>query len=451
MPSQSVSRARGTNSRRPKKLTDYFLRKTTDATTLTRSSSPLSSLSSSPAPVTDRGSFRKDEPAVPNTLSTTRKSSRLSTMKNGDFDISLGPSDGTSASTKSVSKSSTASLPSVSAGASSLKHHCKPLNEPRTTRYRTRQTGSDGASSSRRQQAPSTKPRSISLQVSPAKPSTKRKKPPSCDSGAEESDDGIYIPLVTLSSPSVMKENLPPTQDDRPLISPALKKLRIDRTCSVVYAPSSLSEEHELTLPPSVKQLPEVRENVQRWRSSSISFPPPPSPDVEMEDASVQGYVNDESMEDDFVPSSQSQPCLESISRLLPTPSPELPVETLSKTLLLTSSPLTSLGTTPAHRSPLTPSLPPCRSNVHYRPLSPPPSDFPEETMPDTVEDDDDVIARLKAEVAAELVLDPPDSDGPSVPGDLSDDSSSEDELGWSPALTKASTFVRIFYTHSQT
>lgn len=253
-----------------------------------------------------------------------------------------------------------------------------------------------------------------------------------------------------------MKENLPPTQDDRPLLSPALKKLRVDLTCSAVYAPSSLSEEHELTLPPSVKQLPEVRENVQRWRSTSISFPPPPPPEVEMEDVSFQGDVDDEPMEDDFIPSSQSQPYLESHSHILPTPSPELPVETFSRVVSLASSPLTSLGTTPAHQSPLTPpppSSPPCRLNTNYRPLSPPPSDFPEEAMVDTVEEDDDdvVIARLKAEVAAELALDLPDSDGPSMPGDLSDDSSSEEELRWSPTFTKTSTWVQTFYIYSQT
>jgi hypothetical protein len=71
--------------------------------------------------------------------------------------------------------------------------------------------------------------------------------------------------------------------------------------------------------------------------------------------------------------------------------------------------------------------------------LSPPSSDFPEELMPDVLEDDDYIIARLKAEVAAELALDLQDSDGMSVPGDLSDDSSSDEELRWSPAPTKAS------------
>lgn len=244
-----------------------------------------------------------------------------------------------------------------------------------------------------------------------------------------------------------MKENLPPVQDDRPSLSPASKRLKLGPTCSAVYAPSSLSEEHELTLPPSVKRLPEVRENVRRWRATSISFPPPPLPDVEMEDVSVQGDIDDEPMEDDPIPSSQSQPYLESISRILPTPSPELPAETLSKFVSLTSSSLTPLETTPAHQSPTTPpppSSPPRKSSVSYRPLSPPPSDFPEEPMADVVEDHDDFIARMKAEVAAEVALNLPDSDGLSVPGDLSDDSSSEEELRWSPAPTKASTTTPI-------
>ena len=69
-----------------------------------------------------------------------------------------------------------------------------------------------------------------------------------------------------------MKEILPPAQDNRPSLSPALKKLKLGPTHSVTYVPSSLSEEHELTLPPSVKRLPEIRENVQRWRAASISF-----------------------------------------------------------------------------------------------------------------------------------------------------------------------------------
>lgn len=242
-----------------------------------------------------------------------------------------------------------------------------------------------------------------------------------------------------------MKENLPPTQDDRTSMPPALKKLKLAPACSLVYVPSSLSEEHELTLPPSVKRLPEVKENVRRWRASSISFPPLPPPDAEMDGVSVQGDVDDELMEDDFVPSSQSQPCLESVSCILPTPSPELPAETLSKMVSSVSSPLTSLETTPAHQSLLTPPPPSSqhKSSASYRPLSPPPSDLPEECMPDVVENDDDVIARLKAEVAAELALGLQDSDGLSVPGDLSDDSSSEEELRWSPAPTKASTCVQ--------
>ena len=61
--------------------------------------------------------------------------------------------------------------------------------------------------------------------------------------------------------------------------------------------------------------------------------------------------------------------------------------------------------------------------------------------MVDAIEDDDDVIARLKAEVAEELALDQPDSDGLSLP-DISDDSSSEEELRLSPVTRKASTCV---------
>jgi hypothetical protein len=191
-----------------------------------------------------------------------------------------------------------------------------------------------------------------------------------------------------------------------------------------------------------VKRLPEVRENVQRWRTFSISFPSPPPPDVEMEDASGQGDVDGEPMDGDFVPSSQSQPYLESVSCILPTPSPELPVETLSAVM---SSSLTPLETSPAHQSPVAsppPSSPPRKSSVSYRPLSPPPSDFPEEPMVDTIQDDDDIIARLKAEVAAELALDQPDSDRFSVGDTVSDDSSSEEELRWSPGPGKTSTCV---------
>jgi hypothetical protein len=278
----------------------------------------------------------------------------------------------------------------------------------------------------------------------------KRKKPPSCNSDVEELDDVVYVPRVTLPSPSAIKENLPPTQNDWPSLSPASKKLKLGPTCSVIYAPSSLSEEHELTLPPSVKRLPEVRENVQRWRASSISFPPPPPPDIEMEDASAQGDADDEPMDDDFVPSSQSQPYLESISCTLPTPSPEMPVETLAAVMSPAPSSLTPLGSTPAHQSPVAsppPSSPLRKSSISYRPLSPPPSDLPEESMIDAIEDDDDVIARLKAEVAEELALDQPDSDGLSLP-DISDDSSSEEELHLSPVTRKASTCV-YFLLHS--
>lgn len=244
-----------------------------------------------------------------------------------------------------------------------------------------------------------------------------------------------------------MKENLPPVQDNRPSLSPPTKKLKLGPTCSAVYVPSSLSEEHELTLPPSVKFLPEVRESVQRWRASSLSFTLPPPPDVEMEDVSVQGDVDDELMDDDFVPSSQSQPYLDSVSCTLPTPSPKLPVETLSVVMSSEPSSLTPLGTTPAHQSPVTPpSSPPRKSSVSYRPLSPPPSDFLEEPMSDAIEDDDDVIARLKAEVAAELALEQPDSDRLSMADTVNDDSSSEEELHWSPGPMKASTCVYFFF-----
>jgi len=243
-----------------------------------------------------------------------------------------------------------------------------------------------------------------------------------------------------------MKENLRPVQNDRPSLSPASKKLKLGPACSIVYAPSSLSEEHELTLPPSVRRLPEIKENVQRWRTSSISFPLPPPPDVEMEDVSAQGDVGDESMDDDFVPSSQSQPYLESISCVLPTPSPELPVGALTATISPAPSSLTPLGSTPAHQSPVAsppPSSPPRRSSVSYRPLSPPPSDLPEDPMADASEDDADFIERLKAEVAAQYSL-PPDSDGMSLP-DMSDDSSSEEELHWSLGARKTSTCAFTF------
>lgn len=247
----------------------------------------------------------------------------------------------------------------------------------------------------------------------------------------------------------MVKENLPPVQDDRPSLSPATKKLKLGPTCSVVYAPSSLSEEHELTLPPSARRLPEVRENVQRWRASSISFPLQPPPDVEMEDVSAHGDVDYEPMDDDFVPSSQSQSYLESASCILPTPSPELPVETLAAVMSPAPSSLTPLGSTPAHQSPVTlppPSSPLRKPNASYRPLSPPPSDIPEEPMVDATQDDGDVIARLKAEVDAELALNPPHSDGLSSP-DMSDDSSSEEELYWSPHPRKASTCVYTFFS----
>ena len=64
--------------------------------------------------------------------------------------------------------------------------------------------------------------------------------------------------------------------------------------------------------------------------------------------------------------------------------------------------------------------------------------------MADAVEDDDDIIARLKAEVAAELALDQPDSDRFSMGDTVSDDSSSEEELHWSPGPRKASTCVYL-------
>ena len=307
---------------------------------------------------------------------------------------------------------------------------------------------SNGAPSSGRLLTPSTKTRSVSLQVSPAKPATKRKKPSGYDSDTEEPEGVVYVPRVTFSSPSVTKENLPPVQNDRPSLSPASKRLKIDPTCPILYAPSSISEEHELTLPPSVRRLPEVRENVQRWRASSISFPLPPPPDVEMEDISAQDDFDDVPMDDAFVPSSQSQPYLESVSRILPTPSPELQVEALATVMSPALSSLTPLESTPARRSPVTlpsPSSPPRKSSASYRPLSPPPSDLPEEPMADS-EDDDDFIAQLKAEVAAELAL-PADSKGMTFSdSDVSDDSSSEEELHWSPGAGKASTCVRTFH-----
>ena len=265
------------------------------------------------------------------------------------------------------------------------------------------------------------------------------------DSDVEEPHGVVYVPRAIFPSPPVMKENLPPAEDDRPSLSPASKKLKLDPTRSVLFAPSSLSEEHELARPSFVKQLPEVRENVQRWRASSTSFPLLPLSDIEMEDVPAQGDVDDEPMDDYFVPSSQSQPYLESVSFILPTPSPELPAETLTAVMSPAPSSLTPLGSTPARHSPATSpplSSPPRKSSVSYRPLSPPPSDFPEEPMADTIEDDDDVIDRLKAEVAAELALDPEESDRLSVP-DMSDDSSSEEEVRLFPR--KASTCVYGF------
>lgn len=266
------------------------------------------------------------------------------------------------------------------------------------------------------------------------------------DSDVEEPHGVVYVPRAIFPSPPVMKENLPPEEDDRPSLSPASKKLKLDSTRSVLFAPSSLSEEHELARPSFVKQLPEVRENVQRWRASSTSFPLLPLSDIEMEGVSAQGDVDDEPMDDYFVPSSQSQPYLESVSFILPTPSPELPAETLTAVMSPAPSSLTPLGSTPTLHSPATSpplSSPPRKSSVSYRPLSPPPSDLPEEPMADIIEeDDDDVIDRLKAEVAAELALDPEESDRFSVP-EVSDDSSSEEEVRLSPR--KASTCVYVF------
>jgi hypothetical protein len=455
MPPQRVNKAGAKNSRQPKKLTDYFLRKTADAATSTRSSSPLSSLSSSPAPVSDRVSSKKDVLAAPATTSTIRKSSRLSVLKSGDTAIYSVPSVHTSATNKSVG---TTSVSSISVGAPSLKPGSKPQNGPRGTRYRTRQANSNDASSSKRQPPPSTKSRHISLQVSPSKPSAKRKKPSSCNSDVEESDDVANVPRVALSNPSVMKENFPPAHGDRLSLSPASKKLKVGPTCSVLVAPSSLSEEHELTPPSSAKRLPEVEESVRRWRASSISFPVLSPPDIEMKDVYAQDDIDDKPMEEDFVPSSQSQPNLESNYRILPTPSPELPTENLSKFVSPASSSLTPLETTPARQSPATPpppSSPLRKSSVSYRPLSPPPSDFPEEPMTDTIEDDDGFIARLKAQVNAQVATDlalplpTPDSDGISVPEDLSDDSSSEEELRWSSAATKASTCAQTSLLNS--
>jgi len=444
MASKRTTRAANVAQKQTKKLTDYFSRKSTDPTTSTRSTSPMSSLSSSPAPVSDRGSAKNEVLTVPAALFTTRKSSRLSALKGSDITISPASSTRTSASSKSFGRGSTTSVSSISVRSSSRKPELTPSNEPRVTRYRTRQTDSNGASSSKR---PLSKPRPASLQVAPAKPATKRKKPSGYDSDAEEPEGVVYVPRITFPGPPVMKENLRPAQNDRPSLSPASKKLKTGPTCSVVFAPSSWSEEHELIRPPPVKRLPEVRENVQRWRASSTSFPLPPPPDVEMEDVSAQGGHDDEPMDDDFVPSSQSQPYLESISCTLPTPSPELPVEFITAVMSPAPSSLTPLESTPAHQSPVTsppPSSPPRKSSVGYRPLSPPPSDLPEEPMADASDDDADFIERLKAEVAAQYAL-PPDSDGMSLP-DMSDDSSSEEELHWSPGTRKASTCAYYYF-----
>lgn len=65
--------------------------------------------------------------------------------------------------------------------------------------------------------------------------------------------------------------------------------------------------------------------------------------------------------------------------------------------------------------------------------------------MADAVEDDDDVIERIKAEAAAELASSQTDPDGPRSP-DMSDDSSSEEELRWSLGPRKASTCVHFFF-----
>jgi hypothetical protein len=65
--------------------------------------------------------------------------------------------------------------------------------------------------------------------------------------------------------------------------------------------------------------------------------------------------------------------------------------------------------------------------------------------MPDVIKDDDYIVARLEVEVAAELVLDLQDSDGMSVSGDSSEDSSSDEELRWFSAPKKASSCVQTF------
>ena len=338
-------------------------------------------------------------------------------------------------------------------GSSDPKADPKAFDEPRAVRYRTRRADSPVAPFSK-PPPPLTKSRSISLQVSPAKPPAKRKKPSGYNSDDAEPEGVVYVPRMTPFSPSVMKENLPPAQAHRPSLSPASKKRKLGPTCSVLFAPSSLSEEHELTPPPSVKQLPEVRENVQQWRTSSISSPLLPPPDVEMEDVSAQGAVDDEPMDDDFITSSRSQPYLESLSSILPTPSPEMPVEALATVMSSRLSSLTPLETSPVHQTPVTPpppSSPPRKSSVSYHPLSPPPSDFPEEHMTDVNDDDDDdVIARLKAEVAAEFALNQPDSDGFSMADTMSDDSSGEEELHWSPGSVKASTYVNLLLLSSK-
>ena len=64
-----------------------------------------------------------------------------------------------------------------------------------------RQTDSNGALSKR----PLVKLRSVSLQVAPAKPTTKRKKSFSHDSDLKEPEGVVYVPQITFPGPPVME------------------------------------------------------------------------------------------------------------------------------------------------------------------------------------------------------------------------------------------------------
>jgi len=252
----------------------------------------------------------------------------------------------TSASSKSFSKGSTTSISLISVCSLSRKPEHTPSNEPRVTRYRTRQTDSNSISLSK---PPLANFRSASLQVAPAKPTMKQKKPPSHDSDVEEPEGVVYVPQTNFTGPPVMKENLRP---DRSSLSPASKKLKLDPQFSIVYALSSLSEEHELTLPPSVEAA-----------------------------SGGQGKHSTMACLQHIVPSPENPS-----SCTLPTPNPGLPAEALNAIMSPAPSSLTPLGSTPAHQSPVPsppPSSPPHKLSVSYCPLSLPPSDLPEEPMAD--------------------------------------------------------------------